>query len=104
MHMDVDESRGDVVASDVDGFLRLFGRNVFGDAGDGLARDGDIHDAINPVGRIDHVAVFENLVVRLCCYWSCDNKHANQGRVLQRHPELTNGSCCRALRYSTQAC
>ena len=63
MHVDVDEARYDQLAGGVIHLLSLALLEVRFDGGDLAVGDGDIHDAVDVVGRVDDAAASDQVVV-----------------------------------------
>ena len=63
VHVNIDETGSDVQAGDIDDPCGGGCRNVLLDGGDFAGRDSDVHDAVNVVCWVDHVAAFENEIV-----------------------------------------
>jgi len=63
VRMDVDQARCDIEAADVDDLLGFGWRDVVGDHGDLVTRDGEVRDPVDFVGRINDMSALKEEVV-----------------------------------------
>jgi hypothetical protein len=63
MGMHIDEAGSDDFTGGVADPLRLFVRDIRGNFSDFAAFDGDIHDAIDILRRVDYSSTFDNKVI-----------------------------------------
>ncbi|MGC4055608.1 MAG: hypothetical protein QM757_42835 [Paludibaculum sp.] len=61
--VDVDQAGGDDQAGDVDDFCGIGGGQIRGDGGDFAILDGDVHEGVDVVFRVDDATPFEQHVV-----------------------------------------
>ena len=97
--VDVNETRSDVKAGNVDDFAGGSGGNLFGDSGDFAGGDGNVHDGVDVVGRIDDVPALQKEIVRRGLSRRRDGKERQKGDSEKNSKKMSHAKSFVLKRY-----